>query len=79
MPARDSATTIRRAAALVGGVEPLAAHLGVQISDVLLWISASQSPAAAVVERANAIIAASETQRLSLRTPNAARRSEKEG
>ena len=58
---------MRRAAALVGGVEPLATYLNATTPDVLKWISGSCAPDEHSLARASFIVAATDTQRLSLR------------
>ena len=62
-----AASTIRRSAAHLGGVDALASYLDVTMPEVLSWIAGKAVPADRALARAAAVVAATETQRLMLR------------
>ena len=63
----SAAVTMRRAAALVGGVEALAGLLDVDVARVLRWISGQALPDERASAKARAVVQTSDTQRFSLR------------
>ena len=50
------ARVVRRAAEIMGGVEPLARHFGVSMEDVVLWINGTKNVPTAVFLKAVDIV-----------------------